>query len=544
MSASSTRGLAPLLRRAAHVAAHRSRGRPSDEVRRPGRALGLRQVDAAGDRLRPARAERRARSRSAARADAAGRLAHCAYMPQRDLLLPWYSALDNAALALRNRGARQGRGAARRRARCSSASASPASRRARPGELSGGMRQRVAFLRTLVAGKPVLALDEPFASLDAITRAEMQEWLARGAAAPTRAPCVLVTHDVEEALYLADRVVVLSARPGRIVAELRAPTRARADRDAAVTDPAFVAVREQAPCVALREGSAMSDGACRVLLPAAADRGADRRLADRRLERLRSPKRSASNRSSSPRPPKSATRSGTAARCSGENTWVTLREILLGLARRRSSSASRSRVAMRFSGLLRDAAYPLTVASQAVPIVVIAPILVVWFGYGIGPKVVDRRPRCFFPITVNTLDGLALGRPRGGEDDAHARRLALGDLPPGRSPDRAAVLLQRRQGRRRPSPRSSPSSPSWPAPAPASAPDPPGQRQPRRSRGSSPRPSFSPRSALLLVGLTRPRTAPRRHLAVEHQGMKRLRPGRSPSPSPCWCSPLGLAACG
>ena len=84
------------------------------------------------------------------------------------------------------------------------------------------MRQRVAFLRTLVAGKPVLALDEPFASLDAITRAEMQEWLAGALEADPRT-VVLVTHDVEEALYLCDRVAVLSARPAQVVEELSAP---------------------------------------------------------------------------------------------------------------------------------------------------------------------------------------------------------------------------------------------------------------------------------------------------------------------------------
>ncbi|MDX6589933.1 MAG: hypothetical protein QOI84_1207 [Solirubrobacterales bacterium] len=175
---------------------------------------------------------------------ASERLARCAYMPQRDLLLPWYSAIDNAALALRNRGLRR----------------SPARRRAgelfehfglagfedsAPNELSGGMRQRVAFLRTLVSGKPVLALDEPFASLDAITRAEMQEWLAGALRADPRT-VVLVSHDVEEALYLSDRVVVLSSRPARVVAELGAPAPRARDRDAAVTDPAFVAVREQA----------------------------------------------------------------------------------------------------------------------------------------------------------------------------------------------------------------------------------------------------------------------------------------------------------
>jgi ABC-type nitrate/sulfonate/bicarbonate transport system ATPase subunit len=175
---------------------------------------------------------------------AAGRLSQCAYMPQTDQLLPWYSALDNAALALRNRGL--GRVEARAQAaelfeRFGLAGFESAA----PAELSGGMRQRVAFLRTLVAGKPLLALDEPFAALDAITRAEMQGWLATALGADPRT-VVLVSHDVEEALYLSDRVLVLSARPARIVAELDAPGPRIPDRDAAVTDPAFVTVREQA----------------------------------------------------------------------------------------------------------------------------------------------------------------------------------------------------------------------------------------------------------------------------------------------------------
>ncbi len=172
------------------------------------------------------------------------RLARGAYMPQRDLLLPWYSAIDNAALALRNQGLR--RSEARRRAAVLFARFGLAGfEQTPPAELSGGMRQRVAFLRTLIAGKPLLALDEPFASLDAITRAEMQEWLAAALRADPRT-VVLVTHDIEEALYLCDRVAVLSARPARIVAELRAPDPRGADRDATVTDPAFVAVREEA----------------------------------------------------------------------------------------------------------------------------------------------------------------------------------------------------------------------------------------------------------------------------------------------------------
>jgi ABC-type nitrate/sulfonate/bicarbonate transport system ATPase subunit len=185
--------------------------------------------------------------------EARGRLARCAYMPQRDLLLPWFSAIDNAALALRNRGVRR-REARRRTATLFERFGLAGFEGARPAELSGGMRQRVAFLRTLVAGKPVLALDEPFASLDAITRAEMQQWLAGALGAEPRT-VVLVTHDVEEALYLSDRVAVLSARPARVVAELRAPAPRAADRDEAVTDPGFVAVRERA-MHALREGSA------------------------------------------------------------------------------------------------------------------------------------------------------------------------------------------------------------------------------------------------------------------------------------------------
>jgi ABC-type nitrate/sulfonate/bicarbonate transport system ATPase subunit len=172
------------------------------------------------------------------------RLASCAYMPQRDLLLPWLPAIDNAAIALRNRGA------SRREAR---REAHPLFERfglagfegTRPSELSGGMRQRIAFLRTLLAGKPVLLLDEPFASLDAITRAEMQEWLAGALAAESRS-VILVSHDVEEALYLSDRVTVLSPRPARSVAEISAPAPRARPRLEAVTDPAFTAARERA----------------------------------------------------------------------------------------------------------------------------------------------------------------------------------------------------------------------------------------------------------------------------------------------------------
>jgi NitT/TauT family transport system ATP-binding protein len=161
-------------------------------------------------------------------------------MPQRDLLLPWLSALDNACLALRARGI--ARDPARRQAEPWLERFGLAGfEHTRPAELSGGMRQRVSFLRTLLAGKPVLALDEPFASLDAITRHEMQGWLAHVLELEPRT-VVLVTHDVEEAIVLADRVVVMAPRPGRALAELEIPL----PRPRHATDLAVVELREQA----------------------------------------------------------------------------------------------------------------------------------------------------------------------------------------------------------------------------------------------------------------------------------------------------------
>jgi ABC-type nitrate/sulfonate/bicarbonate transport system ATPase subunit len=163
-----------------------------------------------------------------------------ALMPQRDGLLPWLSALDNAALARRVAG--DSRATARAAAHQHFAAFGlDGFERARPAALSGGMRQRVAFIRTLLAGRPLLCLDEPFASLDALTRAQAQMWLA---AALEREPrtVLLVTHDVEEAVLLADRIVLLSPRPGRVVLELDVPL----DRPRARTDAAVVALRERA----------------------------------------------------------------------------------------------------------------------------------------------------------------------------------------------------------------------------------------------------------------------------------------------------------
>ncbi|MFL5840707.1 MAG: ABC transporter ATP-binding protein [Thermoleophilaceae bacterium] len=167
-----------------------------------------------------------------------------AYMPQRDLLLPWRSALANAALALECAGMRK-RDARRRALPLFERFGLGGFEESRPAELSGGMRQRVALARTFLSGRPLLLLDEPFASLDQITRGSLQEWLAEALRDEPRT-VVLVTHDVQEALYLADRVAVLSPRPGRVVEEIAVPIERPRPRRATVTSREFAALEERA----------------------------------------------------------------------------------------------------------------------------------------------------------------------------------------------------------------------------------------------------------------------------------------------------------
>ena len=160
------------------------------------------------------------------------------YMPQKDLLFPWRTVLDNTTLGLEVAGTPRGR--ARERARALFGPFGLAGfEGARPAELSGGMRQRAALLRTVVAGREVLLLDEPFGALDALTRTGMQEWLD-DVRARYGWTTLLITHDVREAVFLSDRVLVLSPRPGRVVREVTVDL--PRPRDASVlTDPRFAA---------------------------------------------------------------------------------------------------------------------------------------------------------------------------------------------------------------------------------------------------------------------------------------------------------------
>ncbi len=138
------------------------------------------------------------------------------YMFQKDLLFPWRTLLDNAALGLE---IAIGRTAARERARALLPRFGlEGFEQHRPSELSGGMRQRVALLRTLLLERPLLLLDEPFASLDALTRRELQTWLRETWSTGSQG-ALLVTHDVREAVVLSDRIYVMSPLPGTIVDE-------------------------------------------------------------------------------------------------------------------------------------------------------------------------------------------------------------------------------------------------------------------------------------------------------------------------------------
>jgi ABC-type nitrate/sulfonate/bicarbonate transport system ATPase subunit len=158
------------------------------------------------------------------------------YMPQRDLLLPWRSVLDNVLIP------QELRGISRSQARAHAREMLPlfgleGFADDYPSALSGGMRQRAALLRTILTERQIMLLDEPFGALDALTRRELQDWLLEvwGRFGQTM---IFITHDVEEALYLGDRVLVLSPRPGRILKSMQV-TLPRPRRQGMIALPEF-----------------------------------------------------------------------------------------------------------------------------------------------------------------------------------------------------------------------------------------------------------------------------------------------------------------
>jgi ABC-type nitrate/sulfonate/bicarbonate transport system ATPase subunit len=167
-----------------------------------------------------------------------------AFMPQRDALMPWRRILDNVTLGLEVQG--MGRKPAREKVLPLFPEFGLAGfENHYPAQLSGGMRQRAALLRTVAQGCDMLLLDEPFGALDALTRSGMQRWL--GAMWQRhRWTALLITHDVREAVFLSDRIYVLSARPARVVREFSVPlprprhTGAAGLRDASAVEAAVL----------------------------------------------------------------------------------------------------------------------------------------------------------------------------------------------------------------------------------------------------------------------------------------------------------------
>ncbi|MFT4463546.1 MAG: ABC transporter ATP-binding protein [Sodalis sp. (in: enterobacteria)] len=174
--------------------------------------------------------------------DVTGSSGHVGYMLQKDLLLPWKTVIDNIVLgAVINGGASraqrtQGVALARRYGLGEFINHYPTA-------LSGGMRQRVALMRTLAMQHDIMLLDEPFGALDSQTRLTMQQWLLQ-VWSEQRRTVVFITHDIDEAIMLADRVVVMTPRPGRIRAILPVPV-PRPRTLATLTDPRFIALKGQ-----------------------------------------------------------------------------------------------------------------------------------------------------------------------------------------------------------------------------------------------------------------------------------------------------------
>jgi ABC-type nitrate/sulfonate/bicarbonate transport system ATPase subunit len=175
--------------------------------------------------------------RSCHAADLLGRVS---FMPQRDLLLPWRNVIDNAVLAL------EVEGVARRDARAKALWMLPEFGLAGfesqyPHQLSGGMRQRVALMRTFLFERDLMLLDEPFGALDALTRAMMQRWLL-DVWQKHRRTILFITHDVDEAIFLGDRVLVMTARPGSVKLE-QSIDLPRPRRPELVTAPEFIRLK-------------------------------------------------------------------------------------------------------------------------------------------------------------------------------------------------------------------------------------------------------------------------------------------------------------
>jgi ABC-type nitrate/sulfonate/bicarbonate transport system ATPase subunit len=152
-------------------------------------------------------------------ADITGRPGRISYMLQKDLMLPYRTILDNAALPLVLRGAKKS-AAREEAAKLFPQFGLAGTEEKYPAQLSGGMRQRAALLRTYLFSQDVALLDEPFSALDTITKGAIHRWYL-DVMERIRLSTLFITHDIDEAILLSDRIYLLSGQPGRITAELR-----------------------------------------------------------------------------------------------------------------------------------------------------------------------------------------------------------------------------------------------------------------------------------------------------------------------------------
>lgn len=172
-----------------------------------------------------------------------GRKRYCGYMPQKDLLFPWRTVGENVALPLEIAG---GLSKGERRQLVEAALADVELEGCcdkLPGELSGGMRQRAAFARTMLTGSDLLLLDEPFSALDFLTRISMQEWLLDQWQRHKKT-ILFITHDVEEAVFLSSSVLVVESTPIRTLTEVPVPAGFPRDRSC-LKDPSLVELKER-----------------------------------------------------------------------------------------------------------------------------------------------------------------------------------------------------------------------------------------------------------------------------------------------------------
>ena len=360
-------------------------------------------------------------------------------------LLPWKTVYDNAAFGLAMAGVprAQDQGAGRRI--ISNSSGSPASRTHYPYQLSGGMQQRVGLVRALAMNPSILLMDEPFAALDAQTREVLQEELLALMQRPDeRKTMVFITHSIDEAIVLGDRIAVMSARPGRIKEVLDMPFGWPRDVDAVRSDPRFAEIRlhiwrqlhsAQAAADAGAEGGRvttidqtrgdLADAASRATCPtirrAPSGSPASRRhrrqalnLAIRlRLARDRADAVGGGGAERRPDPVHHAERRSRSPRVemirSGE-LWTYLWPSLVVLAHR---LCARGGVRHRASGSCWRAIWVLDVALSvyitflySIPSVALVPLIVLWAGFETTAKVIILFLFAFFPMVINTYQGV------------------------------------------------------------------------------------------------------------------------------------------